>query len=123
MTDISGAVWSVGPTDPGHVEHSTFKADDSPSALRQRLEWRVYNVCLKFCAVGAHDTDIMTVPFFMEQLPGTSSGAIDSVLKRWERIGFACLRKKPTRFTGFTPEGTVGLEEFLRKHKRISRTR
>lgn len=48
-----------------------------------------------------------------------SVGAIDAVFKRWEKIRFATMEKKPTRLTGLTPEGqTLGLERLKAKLKR-----
>jgi hypothetical protein len=34
-----------------------------------------------------------------------STGAITAVFDRWVAYGFATVEKKPTRFTGYTPEG------------------
>lgn len=34
-----------------------------------------------------------------------STGAVNAVFERWRSIGFATVEKKPTRFTGYTPDG------------------
>lgn len=48
-----------------------------------------------------------------------SVGAIDAVFKRWVKIGFAEMAKKPTRITQVTPEGkTLGLAKIKVKAKR-----
>lgn len=40
-----------------------------------------------------------------------SQGAVNAVLERWVKLGFAIVEKKPTRFTGYTPDGVrLGLD-------------
>jgi hypothetical protein len=49
---------------------------------------------------------------------GPSTGAIDAVFRRWESIGFAFIKSKPTRFAGYTPDGIkLGLEVLKAKGK------
>lgn len=48
-----------------------------------------------------------------------SVGAVDAVFKRWERIGFAEIGRKPTRFLKYTDKGIeLGLEGCIEKSKR-----
>lgn len=48
-----------------------------------------------------------------------SSGAVHAVFMRWEQIGFAVIERKPTRFSGYTPEGIQsGLEVMKARAKR-----
>jgi len=52
-----------------------------------------------------------------------SVGAVDAVFKRWERIGFAIIERKPTRFSSYTPDGIrLGLEGCIERAKRAART-
>lgn len=51
-----------------------------------------------------------------------SVGAVDAVLKRWEKLGFAVLAKKPNRFVEYTPDGIkLGLEGLKLRAKRARR--
>lgn len=113
ITDISGAVMINHGADVVRPQRLAHTGPDS--ALRTRLEWRMYELCKKYAMIGAHETGMMTVQFFQTHLgEETSSGAIDSVLKRWAERGFATMGKAPTRFTGFSPLGAeLGLEKFL----------
>jgi len=48
-----------------------------------------------------------------------STGAIDAVFRRWEKIGFAIIGNKPARFIRYTPAGIKdGLEVLKAKAKR-----
>jgi len=48
-----------------------------------------------------------------------SAGAVDAVFKRWDRLGFALIGKKPTRFVMYSDEGrSLGLEGLKAKEKR-----
>jgi len=52
----------------------------------------------------------------------SSVGAIDAVFKRWQKLGFATMAKKPTRLTGISDEGrTLGLDKMKVKAKRDHR--
>lgn len=49
-----------------------------------------------------------------------SIGAISAVFVRWEKLGFAVFKKKPTRFVGYTQEGIeLGLDKLKARVKRI----
>lgn len=49
----------------------------------------------------------------------SSVGAIDAVFKRWAKLGFVMLAKKPTRLVAISPEGKeLGLDKMKRKAKR-----
>lgn len=48
-----------------------------------------------------------------------SSGAVDAVLKRWVRIGFAEIEFKPTRFTRYTEAGVKFGLEFMKMKARL----
>lgn len=51
-----------------------------------------------------------------------SVGAVDAVFKRWVKLGFAVIESKPTRFTGYTDEGSlVGLDVMKEKAKKSAR--
>lgn len=117
VTDLSGSPLVCLPQTVGQTEGIDAPARES--SLKTRLEWRVWEVCQEYMKLMMHDTGLMSVAFFCTVLEGTSSGAIDSVLKRWEAIGFCKLERKPTRFTGLTVLGNqLGLEDFLRQVKR-----
>lgn len=50
-----------------------------------------------------------------------SEGAVNAVFMRWEKIGFARIERKPTRFTGYTPDGIrLGLEAMKSRAKKTA---
>lgn len=54
-----------------------------------------------------------------EAIDPPSVGAISAVFDRWVKLGFATVEKKPSRFTGYTPEGiSKGLERMKEEAKR-----
>lgn len=51
-----------------------------------------------------------------------SSGAVDAVFIRWEKLGFAVIEKKPTRFTGYTEDGVrLGLDVMKERARKAAR--
>lgn len=46
-------------------------------------------------------------------------GAIDAVLKRWERIGFAVTSRSPNRFVKYTEAGVKFGLEFMKAKARM----
>lgn len=53
-----------------------------------------------------------------------STGAIDAVLKRWQKVGFATLDVKPSRFMSYTEAGIkYGLEELKARLKRSEKSK
>lgn len=76
-------------------------------AARGGLEAQVWDAC--FNMPGEDDlTPKMVAEWIADKykIPTPSSGAINAVWDRWEKLGFATQAKKPNRFTGFTGEGT-----------------
>lgn len=54
----------------------------------------------------------------------SSVGAIDAVFKRWEKLRFATMAKKPTRLTGITEDGqNIGLWKMKDRAKRDEQRR
>ena len=48
----------------------------------------------------------------------TSPGAIAGILQKWEKIGYATIGIKPSRFIGYTKTGMeLGLDEIYRRGK------
>lgn len=92
-----------------------YRPTASGRAARGQLEYYVHVVCdswvveksLEFCTPGFVSQQI-SVEF---SVPPPSAGAIDAIFKRWEALGFAIIERKPTRFSGYTPQGAKhGLE-------------
>lgn len=50
-----------------------------------------------------------------------SEGAVNAVFMRWEKLGFAVIERKPTRFAGYTPDGVkFGLDTLKARAKRAA---
>lgn len=82
----------------------------TPSGRRHRgqLEYEVLAVCERWLADDTQGPDICTPKWVAEtiaeeqKIPTPSTGAIQAVWDRWEKLGIAGQAKKPARFTGWT---------------------
>lgn len=101
-----------------------YRPTASGRSARGELEFWVKRCCDYF-VLGDIDTHLKMTPQRIseiiadeEGIKPPSTGAIDAVFKRWEKLGFATIERKPTRFTGYTEDGVkYGLEGLKRKVK------
>lgn len=104
------------------VHEKTFAATPSGRAGRGELESWVAQVTGIWAVEGGPNCTPQYVSESIARTRGItppSSGAVDAVFKRWQKIGFATIETKPTRFTGYTPEGIEhGLEVMKAKARR-----
>ena len=95
-----------------------------------QLEDEIRGICNRFLQREWPEQEICTPKFIAQQifvetdaetLP--SVGAIGATFDRWEKIGFAIIKKGPVRFVSFTVAGmTEGLEALKLKYKPQGRT-
>lgn len=109
----SGVIGPDGVEQPYTVPSSPAAAPlaqrrtDTGRAARGGLEAQVWDAC--FNMPGEDDLTPKQVGEWIAEkykVPTPSSGAINAVWDRWERLEFATQAKKPNRFTGFCKEGT-----------------
>lgn len=85
--------------------------EETPSGQRQRGQLedevkRVTDIWVAMASLGSIDP--CTPAWVSEMIDAEnppSTGAITAVFDRWTEMGFATSERKPTRFTGYTPEG------------------
>lgn len=118
-----------GPTDPAPAPVArSFQPTASGRTARGQLEVWVLNQCTIW---KVEQFDFPCTPAWIskniahdEAIPPPSVGAISAVFDRWVKLGFAVIEKKPTRFTGFTPEGErLGLDKMKANAKRSEQLR
>lgn len=90
-----------------------------------QLEDEIRGICNRFLQREWPEQEVCTPKFIAQQifletdaeaLP--SVGAIGAAFDRWEKIGFAIIKKGPVRFVSFTVAGmTEGLEALKLKYK------
>lgn len=80
--------------------------------------WAVDNP-VENCTPGYVATEIAK----MHGIKEPSVGAIDAVFKRWEKLGFALVGVKPTRFLGYTPQGIEHTLEGMKEKARLAKVR
>ena len=102
----------------------------TPTGRRARgqLEFDVLFVCDEF-ARDVYEWEYCTPKLIaerigiMNQTEPPSTGAINAVWDRWEKLGFAKQDKKPSRFVGFVIDGShetlERLKNNVRKNKRL----
>lgn len=80
---------------------------DTGRAARGGLEAQVWDICHRVLQDGSITPKIVADMIAEKYgIPTPSTGAINAVWDRWEKLGFATQAKKPNRLTGFTGEGT-----------------
>lgn len=90
-----------------------------------QLEDEVRGICNRFLQREFPDEEYCTPKFIAQQIyletdaaTMPSVGAIGAAFDRWEKIGFAIVKKNPVRFVSFTVEGlTLGLEVLKNRAK------
>jgi hypothetical protein len=106
------------------VVRTEYRPTASGRTARGELEFWVKRCCDYF-VLGDIDTKLKLTPQRISQMiaddegiKAPSTGAIDAVFKRWEKLGFAEIGRKPTRFIGYTEDGVrYGLDGLKRKVK------
>lgn len=98
------------PVDAVPVASTTPLAErrtDTGRAARGGLEAQVWDACHNYPGEDAI-TPKQVGEWIAEKykVPTPSSGAINAVWDRWEKLGFCEQAKKPNRFVGFIHEGT-----------------
>jgi hypothetical protein len=104
----------------------TFRETKSGRSARGELESWVKQICDEFLV---EEYDVICSPAWVSEqiaeaqgVKPPSQGAVDAVFKRWERIGFAVIDRKPTRFSRYTEDGVkLGLEVLKLKAKNAAK--
>lgn len=102
----------------------TFEPTKRGRAAGQ-LEDEIRGVCNRFLQGEFPDEEMCTPKFVAQKITEETNtektpsiGAIGAAFDRWEKIGFAIIKKGPVRFVSFTVEGmTLGLEAMKQKAK------
>lgn len=102
----------------------TFAPTASGRTAKGELESWVKNVCDQWLMNDIDNREPLT-PSRISRVIGSdqgikdpSSGAVDAVLKRWIKLGFATVEFKPTRFIGYTEDGLkYGLDALKKRAK------
>lgn len=109
----------------------TFEPTQSGRTAKGQLELWVKMVCDMWLMDDIDSKMKLTPQFISEcclnEIPdcdrAPSPGAVDAVLKRWEKIGFCVYEKKPSRFTGYTDDGKkYGLDSLKSRAKRATKS-
>ena len=108
--DVEGA---YNPPPSAHNRHASAPFTPTPTGRRARgqLEYDVLQVCREF-ADGVYDWEHCTPKAVSERIgrlnatEPPSTGAINAVWDRWERLEFATQAKKPSRFLQFTGDSS-----------------
>lgn len=99
----------------------TFHATPTGRRAKGQLEYDVLKVCQEWTR-EVYDWPDCTPKLVAERIGRVnateppSTGAINAVWDRWERLGFAEQAKKPSRFVKFTGAGTVTELDFKKKY-------
>lgn len=103
-------------------------------AARGGLEAQVWDACTHFLDLGKIEGEVefddpITPKLVCEwiadryKIPTPSSGAVNAVWDRWEKLGFAKTAKKPNRFLGFEGESSWDhLTRLKGSSKRLKKT-
>jgi hypothetical protein len=112
---------------PAPVIQRTFAPTPTGIRAKGQLENEVLAVCNDF-AKGVYDWSDCTPKLVSEEIARKkaieppSTGAINAVWDRWEKLGFALQGKKPSRFVAFCVDGSLlTLEDMKLKAKRQRR--
>lgn len=138
---------SITPQDPSEPVPVATAAKDAPLATRRTdtgraarggLEAQVWDALCHYLGIGATQGEVelgqpLTPKLLGEwiaekyKIPTPSSGAINAVWDRWERLGFAEQAKKPNRFVKFTGSGSweelVKLKSVNKRQEKQAKTR
>jgi hypothetical protein len=102
------------------VVPATVERIFAPTASGRSARGELELLVKKICDVWAVDREPLNcTPAYISEAVAKaqgwgkppSQGAVNAVLERWVKLGFATIEKKPTRFTGYTAEGIrMGLD-------------
>lgn len=115
-----------GPLRP--VSQPVFAATPTGRRARGQLEYDVLSVCIDF-ANDVFDWTECTPKLVSERIgklhaeEPPSTGAINAVWDRWEKLGFAEQAKKPSRFVRFLGDGSIQNLERIKAQAKRSRKR
>jgi hypothetical protein len=96
---------------PAPIHRPVFTPTPTGRRARGQLEYDVLQVCREYVN-GVYEWDACTPKAIAERIGAMnateppSTGAINAVWDRWEKIGFAEQAKKPSRFVKFTGESS-----------------
>lgn len=103
-------------------------ADRTPSGFRKKgqLEESVQDVCLgylkgKYEADENGDMTTKHIGLLIDAESPPSPGAVQAVLERWEKLGYAEMRRKPVGFQMLTAEGMQKGLSAMRQEAAIKR--
>ena len=110
---------------PATIRH-TYTPTPTGRAARGELELWVKEECDVWLV---DEPGVPCTPAYLADQIGRSQGinppsvgAIDAVFKRWEKLGFAVIDRKPTRFTRYTEDGVrLGLDQMKTQAKKRAR--
>lgn len=103
----------------GAAPQPVFAPTPTGRRARGQLEYDVLTVCTDFAA-NVFDWEICTPKAVSEEIgkryaiEPPSTGAVNAVWDRWEKLDFAVQDKKPSRFIKFTGEHTVQHLELIK---------
>lgn len=102
---------AAAPLSPGRrvTPEPVFAPTPTGRRARGQLEYDVLQICMEYAA-NVYDWEYCTPKLVAERIgkmndtEQPSTGAINAVWDRWERLEFAIQDKKPSRFVRFVPE-------------------
>jgi hypothetical protein len=116
-------------TDPHHgTARPAFTPTPTGRRARGQLEFDVLTVCDEFVN-DVYEWEYCLPKLvaeriaIMNQTEEPSTGAINAVWDRWERLGFAKQEKKPSRFVEFTMDGSHQTLEMLKRRAKGEKKR
>lgn len=122
-TDPPATATAPSPAHLHAVDQPSFAATPTGRRARGQLEYDVLKVCQEY-AKNVYDWTMCTPKLVAERIgkmnetEPPSTGAINSVWDRWEKLEFALQDKKPSRFVRF-----VGAGDELELQRRKSQTK
>lgn len=123
VVDTHNVLESVAPGIVPPRKRRDYVATSSGRAARGQLEDQVNDACTTW--VVESEQKPCTPQYISDEIArkegikGPSTGAIAACFDRWEKIGYAEIGRKPTRFLAFTPYAVEhGLEQTKARAKR-----
>lgn len=128
VPDTPDALESVAPGLVPPRKRHAYDPTQSGRAARGQLEDQVNEVCSTWVV---EQIKLPCTPVYIseeiarkEGIKAPSTGAIAAVFDRWERIGYAVIGKKPTRFLQYTEDAIEhGLDWIKERAKRQGKSR
>lgn len=124
---VTGAAGPVADVLAGHADPASepvFAPTPTGRRARGQLEYDVLTVCIDYAA-NVFDWDMCTPKNVSQEIgkryaiEPPSTGAINAVWNRWEKLDFAVQDSKPSRFVKFMVEGaSVGLLDSIKSRNK-----